>query len=175
MTSSPAAPPTAGRTARTRRLLLAVVLLVCLSLPWFLGRSLFRVVDGASMEPTLGRGTVVVMIPSALHGPVSRGDIAVLETTTWEPGLTVIKRVAGVEGDCVSQVVSSAHSPTSPCMDVRPDHLYVLGDNPARSSDSRQNGQIPASAVVGVVKCVLWPGRAIRCRNLSTSQLPEVR
>lgn len=162
------------RTLVRRRAKLGLLLLACLSLPWLVGSNLFRIVDGASMDPTLHRGNVIAIIPSALHRRVRRGDIVVLQTT-WEPGLTVIKRVAGVEGDCVLQVSISSESVDSPCVEVRPGHLFVVGDNPSRSSDSRQNGQVPASAVMGVAKCVLWPVKAMQCGTPSTSRMPELR
>lgn len=150
------------------------MILICLSLPWFIGSTLFRIVDGASMEPTLRPGTVVAMIPASMYGALDRGDIAVM-TTGWEADLTVIKRVAGLPGDCVSQVATKPGSLKNPCVLVRADHLYVLGDNPSRSSDSRQNGQVPAGAILGVVKCVVWPLRAIRCGRFVSRGLPEVR
>ena len=45
-------------------------------------------------------------------------------------------------------------------------HIWVEGDNPWNSNDSRNYGAIPASLIVGRVVCRIWPikGKAMILR-----------
>ncbi|MCA9318171.1 S26 family signal peptidase [Candidatus Saccharibacteria bacterium] len=77
------------------------------------------------MYPALEAGQLVF----ALHTKqISRGDVVVFR----HEGIEKIKRVVGMEGDFV----------------------YVLGDNPRFSTDSRQFGYIKQSTIAGRV---VWP------------------
>jgi signal peptidase I len=100
-------------------------------------------VIGPSMQPTLVPGDRVLVRRVGI-GDIRAGQIVVIEKPgddgVWlaEPRRRptgqrewMIKRVA-------AQVVTSCK-------------LVVLGDNPARSMDSRQIGYIPADRVLGVV------------------------
>jgi hypothetical protein len=40
---------------------------------------------------------------------------------------------------------------------VPPDHVWLEGDNPPRSTDSRHYGPVPASSLRGRVVLRLWP------------------
>jgi len=83
---------------------------------------LFRRVQGASMHPTLPHGKLVV----ALRFKKPRvGDVVVVKHHRVE----VLKRIHEIKGEL----------------------MYLLGDNPAESTDSRQYGWLPLSAVVGTV------------------------
>jgi signal peptidase I len=59
----------------------------------------------------------------------------------------VVKRVAAVAGDAVPADIGAL----APGGVVPEDRLVVLGDNPARSFDSRQSGFLHAGRIVGVV------------------------
>lgn len=86
------------------------------------------------MEPTLREGDWIL----ARRGVrVSTGDVVVLERPD-RPGLLVVKRIAG----------------------ARPDGWWVLGDAPARSTDSRHFGAVPE--VVGRVVWRVRPWGRIR-------------
>lgn len=81
-----------------------------------------RRVVGESMVPTLHPGDIV---PVKNPGHVKTGDIVVAHID----GREVIKRVAKIRGGS----------------------YYLKGDNPASSTDSRSYGDVPSSAIVGVV------------------------
>ena len=99
------------------------------------------VVHGNSMEPTLGAGDrVIVDLWTYRHRPPRPGEIVLVEGT--HPGsATMVKRVAV--------------SPDGDMLEGRT--LWVLGDNPRSSADSRQLGGIPLERVVGRVALLYWP------------------
>ena len=99
------------------------------------------VVHGSSMEPTLGaRDRVIVDLWTYRQRPPRPGEIVLLQGA--RPGSpTMVKRVA-LPPDGVWQPGRT---------------LWVLGDNPASSADSRQMGGIPLDRVVGRVVLLYWP------------------
>lgn len=86
-----------------------------------------RKVHGESMSPCLHHDQVVIV---ASGKPVKPGDIIVIN----HDGLEKIKRLSLI-GD---------------------QGVFVLGDNQAHSTDSRQFGWIPLTGLVGKV---VWPRR----------------
>ena len=94
------------------------------------------VVDGASMEPHLYAGDCV-LIRRGMRARV--GDV-VLVRRPDRPELLVVKRVREVLSD---------------------GRIWLAGDNPAASDDSRAFGAVPSSAVQGRV---LWRYRPLRRR-----------
>lgn len=84
-----------------------------------------RRVVGDSMVPTLRPSQIVLLRQVVVVRP---GDIVMFS----HRGVEKVKRVAKVTNDT----------------------LYMLGDNPTRSTDSRQFGVIPSQAVCGRV---VWP------------------
>lgn len=115
------------------------------------------VVDGASMEPTLRPGERVLVRRVALDR-VRLGQIVVLampvdmhaalpavDNPPW-----LIKRVVALPGDPVPYdrvpVLRDNGDDRVPA-----GHLVVLGDNEARSFDSRRAGYFTADALLGVV------------------------
>ncbi len=95
--------------------------------------TLMRVV-GRSMAPTLCDGDVVV-VRQLRSSPLKLGHIVVFrhpDTRVQEP---VIKRIAA------SQIADVGNAM----------FLYLVGDNPAESQDSRHFGAVPVSAVSSVV------------------------
>lgn len=123
-----------------------------------------------SMEPTVMRGSIVILAPGALPTDPRTGQMVVFRSP--ENGKLTLKRVAGKAGqtlaikDGVVYVDGAAlheryvnprqtdgtfyHEVTVPAA-----HLFVLGDNRAYSIDSRDYGFVPLTAVAGTV---LWPG-----------------
>ena len=100
-------------------------------------RLVLRRVVGTSMLPTLQHGQIVVAV--APVNAIRVGDVVVLK----HDGLEKVKRVAQLRDS---------------------QELYVLGDNPLSSSDSRTFGWLPASSV----RCkVVWP-RCEKAADYST-------
>ena len=89
-------------------------------------------VAGASMLPTLHPGDCVVVRRRAR---VRQGDVVVLRRPD-RPVLLVVKRVREVLSD---------------------GSLWVGGDNPAASDDSRVFGAVPPACVEGRVLWRYWP------------------
>ena len=91
---------------------------------WCSWRHLDRVtVAGASMEPTLRHGDRLVIWRS---GRVRAGDIVALDDPR-DPGRTLLKRVASLQ----------------------PAGVFVLGDNPQWSTDSRHFGPVGTRSLIG--------------------------
>jgi len=122
-----------GRKANLRIAALAEVALVvalaaiALSLRRF---TRFEVI-GRSMAPTLEPGDW--LLAERRRRPIA-GDI-VLARDPRDPARTLVKRVAAVDADGV----------------------WLAGDNPAESTDSRTFGPVPRSNIIARVRWRYWP------------------
>ena len=102
---------------------------------------------------------------------ISVGDVVVLQHPDRVG--TVCKRVLGLPGDMVTKPTRRTKKQhildrRRPGLYVVPDgHIWVEGDNPWNSSDSRNYGAVPASLIMGRVLFRLWPlrGHAIMERG----------
>jgi len=83
---------------------------------------LFRRVEGESMTPTYPQGKIVL---AWRFSKPKKGDVVIVKHHRLE----LIKRVDQLEGD----------------------KIFLLGDNPDESTDSRHYGWLPLSSVLGVV------------------------
>ena len=145
----------------------------------------YRIPSG-SMEKTLHGCTpgcdddrvLVDKLSYKLHG-IHRRDIVVFQATgDWIPVVggreDVIKRVIGLPGDTVQccdaqgRVVLNGVSQNEPYVFednhyafgpvvVPKGQLFVMGDHRSDSSDSRYNGTIPESSVIGHAFIRIWP------------------
>lgn len=130
-------------------------------------------VVGASMENTFHTGDYILTSKISYKlAPPKRGEIVVFKSP-GNPDIDYIKRIIGLPGDHIlitgSQVrvngqllnetyigSQTAAMPGGFIQDgvevvVPPDHLFVMGDNRARSSDSREFGFIPLNDIIGKV------------------------
>ena len=92
---------------------------------FFCGRRKLLRIDGASMAPTLSAGDRVLI---TRHRTPAPGDVVV----AWHPtasGLRLIKRLIRIDAS----------------------GLWLEGDNPDASTDSRQLGPLPINLLIGVV------------------------
>jgi signal peptidase I len=129
-------------------------------------------VTGFSMEPRIESDEFVLINALAYRfGPPQRGDIIAFRHERSAPSV-YLKRVIGVPGDRIEIVrgsVSVNGAPLAepyvafpdarsfPPVTVPPAAYYVLGDNRAKSDDSRAWGFVPASDVIGRAMAGVWP------------------
>ncbi len=88
---------------------------------------MIRRVRGASMEPSLTHGQLIVAIRRSRPKP---NQIVIV----LHDGKEKVKRISEVDGA----------------------HVFLLGDNPDQSKDSRQFGLVLSNSILGTV---LWPRR----------------
>ena len=128
------------------------------------------------MTPTLEDGQWVLLMPPLLHRrSLRRGDIVVLRQMV-PPWGWIIKRIAGMPDESVvldggqlyvDDLLATPYMiPAGPDGQMNghwwngPDEYFVLGDNPARSTDSRKFGPLTADRIIGRVWLRCWPPNA---------------
>lgn len=135
-------------------------------------------VDGTSMEPNLHNGELILVDKwTYLFRPPTRGDVIVFVAPP-HPSMDYVKRVIGVPGDIITvrdtTVIVDGVTLDETYVDPRnqgnlfanknitnmvvpPGDYFVLGDNRAVSSDSRDWGFVPKANIVGRAAFVYWP------------------
>lgn len=132
--------------------------------------------QGPSMLPTLAEyGDIVFVerplaIDLGLRPPLRRGDIVIADAPVGArggggggvgglmPGEAhhVCKRIVALSGDIVQPAGRSF------AFEVPAGHIWLEGDNPHNSTDSRAYGPLPVTAVRGRVVGRVWPPTALR-------------
>jgi inner membrane protease subunit 1 len=112
--------------------------------------------------------------------PLAVGDVVVVQHPHRRG--TVCKRVLGLPGDQVllyrPQQRSHPHHHHHPdhnnVLTVPDGHVWLEGDNPNNSADSRSYGPVPAALIQGRVLARIWPlrGQAVMVRGARPRQLP---
>lgn len=130
-------------------------------------------IPSESMVPTLQVGDRIVVnkLPDDFH----RGNIVVFEKPdTWNAAHAVlIKRIIGLPGETLEirdnavyidgerlvepYLAEGATMPDYGPFVIPDDNIMVMGDNRTFSSDSRENGPVPLSDVVGRAALRIWP------------------
>lgn len=135
-------------------------------------------VDGVSMEPNL-HNTERILVDkwSYLFHPPQRGDVIVfaappnlaedyVKRIIALPGdvITINNTTVIVDGDTLNETYISQARQGNPFaykhisnIIVPPGDYFVLGDNRAESSDSRDWGFVPRNNIVGRAVLVYWP------------------
>jgi nickel-type superoxide dismutase maturation protease len=127
------------RLVATLVAILAIVTLAVVVVTRTAGRP--YVVAGRSMEPTLNPGDRVVVDLRAYHGRSPEpGDVVLVRTAD---GAEIVKRVSG--------------SNTDRRRPGEPERIWVLGDNPDASLDSREIGPVLRERIAGRVVFRYWP------------------
>lgn len=136
-------------------------------------------VDGHSMVPTLQNGDRMLVLNSMLYHDYQYGDVVVLRKETFlnEP---IVKRVIATAGqtvdidfdsgtvyvdgaplreDYINELTFLEEGTLFP-LTVPEDHIFVMGDNRNRSSDSRNAGlgTVDTRYVIGRAVAVAFPG-----------------
>ena len=110
---------------------------------------------GPSMLPTFNPSGDIVLLdrfsPRFLNN-MKRGDIIVARSPT-SARQTVCKRIRAVEGDHVR----TGGPFREKLVTVPKGHIWLEGDNPNNSTDSRHYGTVPAALVLGRVLLKVWP------------------
>ena len=142
-------------------------------------------IDSGSMEPTLHgcKGCVDdrVLINKFVYdfSDPKRGDIVLFEDPKNPEGDALIKRVIGLPGDTIAiqngklylngNPQDEPYLAENPCLSYMPktcsfgpvtvpeNHVFVMGDNRANSTDSRFFGPIPEESVIGKAALSFWP------------------
>lgn len=139
------------------------------------------VVDGSSMRETLQDHDLILLLNDALCGEYEAQDIVVLSKETFENGDPIVKRVIATEGQTVDidfnvgVVYVDGKALDEPYtreptwtpegvefpLTVPQNHIFVLGDNRNRSSDSRHIdlGPIDERMVIGKAVLLAVPGK----------------
>ena len=150
-----------------------VAALVCLAAKAFVLDA--AVVDGRSMRPTLEPGSIVLVLRCAygLPSPWSSGYLfrwasprrgEVVAAASPRDGLPVVKRVAAAgpaslavaAGRLLGPGLDASLTPSQerrlgPVLDLARSSVFLLGDNPPESLDSRDYGAVSIEAVSGRV------------------------
>ena len=137
-------------------------------------------VDGHSMEPNLhDQERLMVDKWTYMFHPPARGDVVVFVAPP-QPTLDYVKRIVAVPGDTLTirnttvivDGVTLNETYINPAnqgnpfaekhienMVIPPGDYFVLGDNRANSSDSRDWGLLPRNNIIGRAALVYWPLR----------------
>jgi signal peptidase I len=114
---------------------------------------------------------------------VSVGDVVVIQHPDRIG--TVCKRVLGLPGDIVTKPTrrnnaasiqqSQRYQKTGSGLVIPDGHIWLEGDNPWNSADSRNYGPVPAALIVGRVLFRVWPlrGDALMERGLRPERDPS--
>ncbi|MBI2049804.1 signal peptidase I [Candidatus Roizmanbacteria bacterium] len=140
-------------------------------------------VKGASMEPTLLTGDYIFTSKITYKfRPIQRGDIVVFKSPK-NPDIEFIKRVIALPEDKVEiisgeifvndQIIDENYIAAKTVlweggyikdgvpMIIPEDHIFVMGDNRPRSSDSREFGPVPIANIIGQVFYRYYPPQKI--------------
>lgn len=109
------------------------------------GRLIFNVDDDLPEASGLPRSTDPN--PSYRRGFYKKGD-AIISDCKDDPNKRVCKRIAAMEGEWVTE----GRNGTFPRrIRIPPGHVWLLGDNPSNSRDSRDYGPVPLALIKGKI------------------------
>jgi signal peptidase I len=127
-------------------------------------------IPSASMEPTLQPGDHMV-VSGYRHDSPERGDVVVFRSPD-NPEELFVKRIVAAPGDLIESragrlfvaghavaepyLLAQATTSSIPPQVIPAGCYFVLGDNRANSSDSREWGALPRALLVGHARIVLW-------------------
>ncbi|GBP45837.1 Mitochondrial inner membrane protease subunit 2 [Eumeta japonica] len=128
-------------------------------------------VEGISMQPALNpesADTDYVFLSrwSVRDYDIKRGDVISL-ISPKDPGLKIIKRVVGLQGDVVNTLGYK-----NQYVKVPEGHCWVEGDHTGHTLDSNSFGPVSLGLITARAVCIVWPPK--RWQSLET-KVPETR
>lgn len=114
-------------------------------------------VMGPSMLPTLSATGDILLLErvSTRFKKIKSGDV-VMALSPENPRLVVCKRVLGIEGDRIAVLPPSSIGLVQQVV-IPKGHVWLQGDNPSNSTDSRHYGPVPYALLQGKVFVRIWP------------------
>jgi signal peptidase I len=155
--------------------LIIIAILIVVPVRMFIAQPF--VVHGESMDPTFDQGQYLIVDEISYHlGSPKRGDVAILRYPQ-NPGTFFIKRVVGLPGETIkiegrNVTIYNDEFPEGFLLDepyieyqsnnrlekkIPEGNYFVMGDNRAKSSDSRVWGTVPEKYMVGRALIRLLP------------------
>ena len=150
------------------------------------------VVRGHSMTPTFSPGDrLLVSLTTGRATHITRGDVVVVRDGP-DGERRRLKRVIGLPRECVRQSDGALFVNDRPLVEnylgglpavigldddawnLADDKCFVLGDNRAHSTDSRQLGPITLDRIEGIVRCRFWPLHKLRLVRAPAYELSSV-
>ncbi|KAF0718615.1 Aste57867_1585 [Aphanomyces stellatus] len=111
---------------------------------------------GPSMNPTLPDGVIILVDKLSLRWrPLAVGDVVVGASPVNAQG-SMCKRIIAMEGQYVKRR-PRFETDADEIVEVPKGHVWVEGDNPTASIDSRHYGPIPQALIWGRVTYKVWP------------------
>lgn len=115
------------------------------------------------MIPTIEDSNTFVLVDyfsyKIMRKPFKKGDVVV----ALSPGhfyRPVCKRICAMEGEEVCYV--NPYNSQKERINIPEGHVWLLGDNPAESGDSRHYGPVRVGRIRGRLFWKLWPFEAIK-------------
>lgn len=113
---------------------------------------------GPSMLPTFNSwGDLLLQEYFSVYTERIRVGDVVMSRSPRNPKHIVCKRVLGLAGDTVHVPRTTLRGPLS--VKVPEGHVWLQGDNPTNSTDSRQYGPVPYALLEGRAFLKIWPLR----------------
>mmetsp|Transcript_16842 Transcript_16842/g.19566 ORF Transcript_16842/g.19566 Transcript_16842/m.19566 type:complete len:151 (-) Transcript_16842:355-807(-) len=112
---------------------------------------------GPSMLPTFNAAGDIVIVEhiTPRFGTLKVGDVVLAKSPT-NPRKTVCKRIRGLGGDTVNPAKLYPHQRVS-AKTIPTGRVWLEGDNPTNSTDSRSYGPVPEALIKGKVVLKIWP------------------
>jgi mitochondrial inner membrane protease subunit 1 len=115
-------------------------------------------VIGPSMLPTFNRAGDIVLSDALTprFTGFHAGDVVVAASPT-DPKKSVCKRIRAVEGDTVKVPMTDHGGFRYETHEIPKGHVWLQGDNPLNSTDSRQYGPVPVTMLKYRIFCRVYP------------------
>lgn len=111
---------------------------------------------GPSMMPTVNpRGDVLLAEYLSPRLSLIRSGDVVVATKPNNGKVLVVKRVRGMAGERIW--VKRRGWPAAKMITVPQGYVWLEGDNPLHSTDSREYGPVPLALIRGRILCRFWP------------------